>query len=85
MTRREVAFLIIGISLGGLLGSLAVPLQLLLSVPKHGWPHHSDIAAVGFNGITLFIAIIWAALLVTGLILLEYRKKSETNLAANHY
>jgi len=75
MTRREVAFLIIGIALGGLLGSL--PLELLLSVPTHGWPHRSDLAAVGFNVIAFLILVAWAALLVAGLILLEYREKSE--------
>jgi hypothetical protein len=76
MTRREVAFLVIGIALGGLLASLAVPLELLLSVPTHGWPHRSDLAAVGFNGIAFFILLLWAVLLTAGLILLESRKSS---------
>jgi heme A synthase len=77
MTRREAAFLVIGIALGGLLGSLAVPLELLLSVPTHGWPHRSELDAIGLNnGMAFFIAFVWLALLVAGLILLEYRKKS---------
>ena len=76
VTRRELAFLVIGIALGGLLSSLAVPLEILLSVPTYGWPHRSDIAAVGFHGIAVFILLLWAALLTAGLILLEYRKKS---------
>ena len=74
MTRREVAFLVIGIALGGLLASLAVPLELLLSVPTPGWPHRSDHTAVGFNGIAFFMPLLWGALLTAGLILLEYRK-----------
>jgi hypothetical protein len=77
MTRREVAILIIGISLGGLLASLAVALELLLSVPAQGWPRSSDIATIVFHGVGFFMPLAWVALLVAGLILAEYRKNSE--------
>ncbi|HWG19383.1 MAG TPA: hypothetical protein VG225_02565 [Terracidiphilus sp.] len=69
VTRREVGFLIIGIGLGLLL-SLAVVLEIMLSLREPG----TSISNFGFDKVILLVP---SALLLVGLILLAYRKKSE--------
>ena len=68
MTRREVGFLITGIGLG-LLFSLAVTLEIMLTL-RNG----STLSAFSIEKIILIFPI---ALLIVGLVLVVYRKKSE--------
>jgi hypothetical protein len=68
MTRREVGFLITGIGLG-LLFSLAVTLEVMLTL-RNG----STLSAFSVDKIILIFPI---ALLIVGLVLAVYRKKSE--------
>ena len=70
MTRREVGFLITGIGLG-LLFSLAVTLEVMLTL-RNG----STLSAFSIDKIILIFPI---ALLIVGLVLAVYRKKSERN------
>ncbi len=70
MTRREVGFLITGIGLG-LLFSLAVTLEVMLTL-RNG-------AALSAFSIEKIILIFPIALLIVGLVLVVYRKKSERN------
>ena len=70
MPRREVAFLIIGLGLGLLL--FMATLEILLSLREPG----SDISSLHLDKIALLIP---AILLVVGVALLAYRKKSERN------
>ena len=70
MTRREVGFLITGIGLG-LLFSLAVTLEVMLTL-------RNDAALSAFS-IDRIILIFPIALLLVGLLLVVYRKKSERN------
>lgn len=71
MTRREVAFLIIGIGLGLLL-FMAATLEILLSLHEPG----SHISSFHLDKIALLMPTI---VLVVGVALLAYRKKSERN------
>ena len=68
MTRREVGFLITGIGLGLLL-SLAVTLEVMLTL-RNG----STLSAFSIDKIILIFPI---AVLIVGLVLAVYRKKSE--------
>ncbi len=68
MTRREVGFLITGIGLGLLL-SLAVTLEVMLTL-RNG----STLSAFSVEKVILIFPI---ALLIVGLVLAVYRKKSE--------
>jgi hypothetical protein len=68
MTRREVGLLITGIGLGLLL-SLAVTLEVMLSL-------RNGSALTGF-GIDKVILIFPIVLLIVGLILAVYRKKTD--------
>jgi hypothetical protein len=68
MTRREVGFLITGIGLG-LLFSLAVTLEVMLTL-RNG----STLSAFSVDKVILIFPI---ALLIVGLVLAVYRKKSE--------
>ena len=70
MTRREVGFLITGIGLG-LLFSLAVTLEVMLTLCND--------AALSAFSIDRIILIFPIALLLVGLLLVVYRKKSERN------
>jgi hypothetical protein len=67
MTRREIAFLLIGLGLGLLL-SLAVVLEILVSFHESG--------AVSGYSFDKFVLLIPAVLLVAGIVLLAYRKAS---------
>jgi H+/Cl- antiporter ClcA len=71
VTRREIGILIIGIGLGLLL-SLAVVLEVMLSLREPG----SSLSSYYFDKIAFLIPIV---LLLLGIILLAYRKKSERN------
>jgi hypothetical protein len=71
MTRREVAFLIIGLGLGLLL-FMAATLEILLSLREPG----SYISSLHLDKIALLIP---AIVMVVGVALLAYRKKSERN------
>jgi hypothetical protein len=71
VTRREIGILIIGIGLGLLL-SLAVVLEVMLSLREPG-TRLSDFA---FDKVAFLIP---GVLLLVGVILLAYRKKSERN------
>jgi hypothetical protein len=68
VNRRDVGFLIIGVGLGLLL-SLAVVLEVMLSL-RDG----SSLSGYAFDKIAFLIPTV---LLVLGVILLAYRKKSE--------
>jgi hypothetical protein len=68
MTRREVGFLITGIGLGLLL-SIAVTLEVMLSL-RDG----SRLSGFWIDKVILLVPL---ALLILGLILTVYRKKSE--------
>jgi hypothetical protein len=68
MTRREVGFLITGIGLGLLL-SIAVTLEVMLSL-RDG----SRLSGFCIDKVILLVPL---ALLILGLILTVYRKKSE--------
>jgi len=70
MTRREVGFLITGIGLG-LLFSLAVTLEVMLTL-RNG----STLSSFSIDKVILIFPI---ALLIVGLVLAVYRKKSERN------
>jgi hypothetical protein len=70
MTRREFGLLIIGIGLGLLL-SLAVTLEVMLSL-RNG----STLSGFWIDKIILIVPLV---LLIVGLILTVYRKKSELN------
>ncbi len=66
MTRREVAFLLIGLGFG-LLMSLAVTLEIFISLQRS-----SDISAYWIDKVALILSI---ALLLAGIILLGFRKR----------
>jgi hypothetical protein len=68
MTRREIAFLLIGLGLGLLL-SVAVALEVLISLQRG-----SIINGYGIDKIAVLIPIL---LLVSGIILLGYRKRAD--------
>jgi hypothetical protein len=68
MARREIAFLLIGLGLGLLL-SLAVVLEIFVSLYRNG--------AISRYGFDKFVLIIPILMLLTGIILLAYRTKSE--------
>jgi hypothetical protein len=68
MTRRETAFLLIGLGLGLLL-SLAVVLEIFVSLQRS-----STISAYGFDKLVLLVPIL---LLLAGIVLLAYRTKAE--------
>jgi hypothetical protein len=67
MTRREIAFLLIGLGLGLLL-SVAVVLEVLISLQRG-----SIITGYGIDKIAVLIPILF---LVSGIILLGYRKRA---------
>ena len=68
MTRREIAFLLIGLGLGLLL-SVAVVLEILISFHQSG-----AVNSFGFDKIVLLVPIV---LLLAGILLLAYRAKPE--------
>ncbi len=68
MTRREIAFLLIGLGLGLLL-SLAVVMEVFVSLY-----HNGVISSYGFDKVVLVIPVL---LLLIGTVLLAYRKRSE--------
>jgi hypothetical protein len=69
MARREIAFLLIGLGLGLLL-SLAVVLEIFVSL------YHYEV--ISSYGVDKFVLIIPILLLLTGIILLACRTKSES-------
>ncbi len=71
MTRREIAFLLIGLGLG-LAFSLVAILAVLLSLYKN-----SLITGYGWDKVLLVLPIL---LLMTGIALLAYRSKRTPNL-----
>ena len=70
MTRREVAFILIGLGLGLLL-SLVVVLEIFVSLQ-----HSTAISSYGFDKIVLLVPIL---LLLAGIVMLAYRTKPERN------
>ena len=66
MTRREIAFLLIGLGMGLLL-SLAVVLEIFISLQ-----HSNIINTYGIDKVVLLAPILF---LLTGIILLAYRPK----------
>jgi len=70
MNRREVGFLIVGVGLGLLL-SLAVVLEVMISLSDG-----SRLSGYGFDKVVFLVP---AVLLVSGVILVAYRNKSERN------
>jgi len=70
MTRREIAFLLLGLGLGLLL-SLAVVLEIFVSLQRS-----NAIASYGFDKFVLLVPILP---LLAGILLLAYRSKPERN------
>jgi hypothetical protein len=66
MSRKEIAFLVIGVGLG-LFSSLAIELQILISIIGR-----DRFAGISFGRIVVLIP---AVLLISGVIMLAYRKK----------
>jgi hypothetical protein len=71
MTRREIAFLLIGLGFG-LLMSLAVTLEIFISLQRG-----SSISSYGNDKVALIVPIL---LLLTGIVLLGYRKREAQKL-----